>query len=50
MNLKKSTIIFLFLNFTVSFMSDIILNDLSTNYNIIKPLQSYFYKHSIGIF
>ena len=47
MNLKKSTIIFLFLNFAVSFMSDIILNDLSTNYNIIKPLQSYFYKHSI---
>ena len=28
-------------------MSDIILNDLSTNFNIIKPLQSYFYKQSI---
>jgi hypothetical protein len=47
MSVKKSIIIFIFLNFVVSFMSDIILNDLSTNFNIIKPLQSYFYKQSI---
>ena len=47
MSVKKSIIIFIFLNFVVSFMSDIILNDLSTKFNIIKPLQSYFYKQSI---
>jgi hypothetical protein len=47
MNVKKSIIIFLLLNFIVSFMSDIILNDLSTNFNIIKSLQPYFYKQSI---
>jgi hypothetical protein len=47
MSIKKSIIIFLFLNFAVSFTSDIILNDLSTNYNIVKSLQSYFYKQSI---
>jgi hypothetical protein len=47
MSIKKSIIIFLFLNFAVSFTSDIILNDLSTNFNIVKSLQSYFYKQSI---
>ena len=47
MNIKKSIIIFLFLNFAVSFMSDIVLNDLSTNFNIVKSLQPYFYKQSI---
>jgi len=47
MSINKSIIIFLFLNFVVSFMSDIILNDLSTNFNIVKPLQPYFYKQSI---
>jgi hypothetical protein len=47
MRINKSIIIFLFLNFVVSFMSDIILNDLSTNFNIVKPLQPYFYKQSI---
>jgi len=47
MNLKKSILVFLFLNFAISFTSDIILNDLSTNFNIVKSLQSYFYKQSI---
>jgi hypothetical protein len=47
MSIKKSIFIFLFLNFAVSFISDIILNDLSTNFNIVKSLQSYFYKQSI---
>ncbi len=37
----------MFLNFAISFMSDIVLNDLSTNFNIIQPLQSYFHKQSI---
>lgn len=47
MNIKKSIIVFMFLNFAVSFMSDIILNDLSTNFNIVNSLQPYFYKQSI---
>ena len=47
MSVNKPIIIFMFLNFTVSFMSDIILNDLSTNFNIVTSLKSYFYKHSI---
>lgn len=40
-------ILFLFLIFSVSFVSDIVLNDLSTHFNIIKSLQPYFYKQSI---
>ena len=47
MNIKKSIIVFMFFNFAVSFMSDIILNDLSTNFNIVTALQPYFYKQSI---
>lgn len=47
MSVEKSIAIFLLLNFAVSFMSDIVLNDLSTNFNIVKSLQSYFYKQSI---
>jgi len=49
MNIKNSKpiILFLFLNFAVAFMSDIVLNDLSSHFNIIKSLQSYFYKQSI---
>ena len=47
MIVKKSILVFLFLIFAVSFMSDIILNDLSTNFNIVNSLQSYFYKQSI---
>ena len=47
MNIKKSIIVFMFFNFAVSFMSDIILNDLSTNFNIVTSLQPYFYKQSI---
>ena len=38
---------FLFLIFSVAFVSDIVLNDLSTHFNIIKSLQPYFYKQSI---
>ena len=40
-------LLFLFLIFSVSFLSDIVLNDLSTHFNIIKSLQPYFYKQSI---
>ena len=47
MSINKSIIIFMFLNFAISFMSDIILNDLSTNFNVVTSLKSYFYKHSI---
>jgi hypothetical protein len=48
MNIKlKNIIIFLSLNFVVSFMSDIVLNDLSMHFNIIQSLQPYFYKQSI---
>ena len=47
MSINKSIIIFMFLNFVISFMSDIILNDLSTNFNVVTSLKSYFYKHSI---
>jgi hypothetical protein len=39
--------IFLFLNFSVAFVSDIVLNDLSTHFNIFKTLQPYFYNQSI---
>jgi len=47
MSIKKNMIIFMFLNFSISFMSDIMLNILSTNFNIVKSLQPYFYKQSI---
>ena len=47
MNIKKSIIVFVFFNFAVSFISDIILNDLSTHFNIVTSLQPYFYKQSI---
>ena len=40
-------LLFLFLVFSVSFLSDIILNDLSTHFNRIKSLQPYFYNQSI---
>lgn len=46
MNIVHS-ILFLFLNFSVAFVSDIILNDLSTHFNVIKSLQPYFYNQSI---
>jgi len=38
---------FLFVNFIVAFISDIILNDLSTNYNIVSSLKPYFKNESI---
>lgn len=38
---------FILINFIVSFLADIILNDLSTNYNIITELKSYFKTKSI---
>ena len=47
MSVSNSVIIFMFLNFSISFMSDIILNVLSTKFNIVKSLQPYFYKQSI---
>jgi hypothetical protein len=38
---------FLFINFLVGFISDILLNDLSTNYGIITSLRPYFKNQSI---
>ena len=38
---------FLFVNFIVAFISDIILNDLSTNFNIVSSLKPYFKNESI---
>lgn len=38
---------FILINFIVSFIADIVLNDLSTNYNIITELKSYFKNKSI---
>lgn len=46
-NRINNSIIFLFLNFCVAFASDIVLNDLSTHFNIIKTLQPYFKNESI---
>ena len=43
----KYILLFLFLIFIVSFVSDIVLNVLSTHFNIIQSLQPYFYKQSI---
>lgn len=43
----NKNVVFIFLIFAVSFISDIILNDLSTHFNIITSLQSYFYNQSI---
>jgi hypothetical protein len=40
---------FLLLNFIVTFFSDIILNDLSTTYNIVSSLKPYFRNESILI-
>jgi ABC-type bacteriocin/lantibiotic exporter with double-glycine peptidase domain len=40
---------FLFLNFIVGFLSDIILNDLSSNYDFVPSLKSYFKDNSIII-
>ena len=39
-------ILFLFLNFSVAFVSDIFLNDLS-RFNVLKSLQPYFHNQSI---
>lgn len=47
MTFTKSVILFIILNFIISFLSDIILNDLSTNYNVLKSLRVYFKGHSI---
>jgi hypothetical protein len=38
---------FIFINFMVSLFSDILLNDLSTNFRIIKELKPYFLNKSI---
>jgi hypothetical protein len=38
---------FLLINFYVSFLSDICLNDLSSHYGILTSLRPYFYKQSI---
>ena len=39
--------LFLFTNFEVAFVSDIVLNDLSTRSKIFYSLRPYFYKQSI---
>jgi hypothetical protein len=43
----NTVFIFILINFVVSFISDIVLNDLSTHYGIITSLRRYFYKQSI---
>jgi len=40
-------LLFLFLNFSVAFVSDIFLNDLSTHFNVLKSMQPYFHNQSI---
>ena len=47
MRIQHHIILFLLLNFTVAFISDIFLNDLSTHFNTISSLKSYFRNHSI---
>jgi hypothetical protein len=43
----KNILLFVFLNFLLAFGSDIVLNDLSTHYGIIKSLKPYFLDESI---
>ena len=40
-------LLFLFINFSVAFVSDIVLNDLSIHFNLLKSLQPYFHNQSI---
>lgn len=39
--------LFLLINFVVSFISDLILNYLSTNHNIVPSLKPYYYNQSV---
>jgi hypothetical protein len=39
--------LFLFINFVVSFISDLILNYLSTNHNIVPSLKPYYNQESV---
>ena len=42
-----NTLLFLCINFIVAFVSDIGLNDLSTNYNFVSSLKPYYRNQSI---
>ena len=42
-----NTILFICINFIVAFVSDIVLNDLSTNYNFVSSLKPYYKNQSI---
>jgi hypothetical protein len=43
----ENVLLFIFLNFSLGFASDIVLNDLSTHYGIFKSLKPYFQNESI---
>ena len=43
----ENILLFVFLNFSLAFASDIFLNDLSTHYGILKSLKPYFLNESI---
>lgn len=47
MTLKSAIATFVFINFLVSAISDIVLNDMSTHYNLLPSLKSYFREKSI---
>ena len=40
-------ILFILLNFFLAFISDLVLNYISTNYGIVKSLKPYFQKNSV---
>ena len=42
-----NTLLFLFINFIVAFISDIVLNDASTNYGFVPSLKPYYRNESI---
>jgi hypothetical protein len=42
-----NTLLFLCINFIVAFVSDIVLNDASTNYNFVSSLKPYYRNQSI---
>ena len=41
------TLLFIFINFIVAFVSDIVLNDLSTNFGFVSSLKPYYRNQSI---
>jgi hypothetical protein len=49
MKLYSDVVLFVAINFIVSFLSDIGLNILSTQYNIVPSLRPYFYKQNMFV-